>query len=241
MEYILAEKATWGNFFFMALGLLLLYFVLQFVNRILKGSAFLKVFQKPIESSVYRLLLMYEMLVLIILGCIFILINPFYHGILLVVFLTVGFNHIKNYFSGRLIKIGDRIRTGNNIRTGNLEGIVSKMERLGIMLQTKEGIHYLQYNQMLDKGYTMLSGDDIGGIFQLKMTPIEQEEKKVNHIIRVQDLLITTPYLDWHHKPEVVVGATESEIQARVLLREESHLKELMRLIKEWGYEVEQA
>lgn len=237
MEEILTYKASWGNLLVIAIGLLIFYFALQFLRRVVRRAAFLKVFQKPIQNVIRYLLLLYEMLAIVVLSSVFVLINPFYHGALLLIILLIGFPHIKNYVSGRMIKLANQITIGSSIQTDNLEGIVSSMERLGLNLQTKKGIHFLEYDQLLSNGYTILAGEDIGGFYELHITA-KEEESKTNHAVKLLDLLITAPYLDWHHKPEVSArNANPNDLEAKILVREEVHVHELIALIKEWGYE----
>lgn len=236
MDYILTTKASWGNLFFIAVGLLVLYFALQFFNRIIRRAAFLRIFQEPIQRVIRYLLLLYEMLAIIILGSVFVLINPFYHGLLLGVILLIGFTHIKNYVSGRMVKLANEIKQGGSLQTGKREGIVAELKRLGLNLKTKEGIHFVQYSKLMSDGYTILAGEDIGGFYELQIIA-EEEETKVNHATRLLDMLITAPYLDWHHKPEVMAKASNpNHLEAKVLVREEVHVHELVALIKEWGY-----
>jgi len=236
MEDILTDKASWGNLLVIAIGLLIFYFALQFLNKIVRRAAFLKVFQQPIKNVIRYLLQLYEMLAIVILGSVFVLINPFYHGVLFLIILLIGFPHIKNYVSGRMIKLANQITKGSNLQTSNMEGIVSKMERLGLNLKTKQGIHFLEYNKLLSNGYTILAGEDIGGFYQLNITA-KEEETKTNHTVKLLDLLITAPYLDWHHKPEVTAkNDNPNDLEAKILVREEVHVHELVALIKEWGY-----
>jgi hypothetical protein len=236
MDYIFTAKASWGNLLIIAITLLVFYFALQFFNRIVRRAAFLRVFQKPIQRVIRYLLLLYEMLVIIILGSVFIMINPFYHGILLGVILLVAFSHIRNYVSGRMIKMANEIREGGSLQTDKMEGSVAKLRRLGLNLKTKKGIHFIQYSELMSNGYTILAGEDIGGFYELQITA-KEEESKVNHATRLLDLLITAPYLDWHHKPEVTAKSENpNNLEAKVLVREEVHVHELVTLIKEWGY-----
>ena len=236
MEELLTTKTNWWHLFIIAIGLLLFYFALQFFRRVAKRASFLRVFQEPIQNGIRYLLLLYEMLVIIILGSVFVHINPFYHGLLLGIVLLISFSHIKNYVSGRMIKLANQIVKGGNLQTKNLEGSVADLKRLGLNLKTKEGIHFIQYSELLSNGYTILSGEDIGGFYQLQITA-KEEDTRINHATRILDLLITAPYLDWHHKPEVAANnENPRNIEAKVLVREEVHVHELVALVKEWGY-----
>ena len=237
MENFFMTQASWSKLFIIAFGLFCLYFALKFLRKLVKRASFLRIFQDPLQRIIRYTLLLYEMAVILILTSIFVMINPLYHGILLAIVLVIAYNHIKNYVSGRMIKMANEIKEGSGLQTMESEGIVANLRRLGLNLKTKDGIYFIEYSKLMSEGYTILAGEDIGGFYQLKITP-QEEDTKTNHLNRILDLLITAPYLDWHHKPEVLpCDENLSDLEARVLVREEIHIHELVAMIKEWGYD----
>ena len=236
MEELVIKYITWFHFFAVAFGLLMLYFFLKFMERLLNNISFSKSFQQILEKWNKRLLSGYELIVLAVLGSLFVLINPIYHGLLILFVLVFGFTHIRNYFSGRLLKMGNKIRVGSELITGGKDGIISSMDRLGLNLQTNTGVHHLQYNQLIAQGYTLRTGEDVGCYYSLLITPKGDAEYKGNHATRLLDYLITAPYLDWHHKPDIRAVEGSDALKAQILVREENHLQELIALIEEWGY-----
>jgi len=85
-------------------------------------------------------------------------------------------------------------------------------------------------------GYMLLSGEEVGGFYQLNIQPNEPDEK-IDYSTQLLDLLTTTPYLDWNHRPQLLPSKdTSKTIKARVVVKEESHLHDLITLIQEWGY-----
>lgn len=221
-----------------ALVLLGLYFVLQFLRRILNQSVFLGRFQRPAIKVVGYLLLVYEPLALIILASVFTLINPVFHGLIVALLLFIGFDQVRNYLNGRIIQANHNFSNGERIRSRDTEGVIFNMERLGLNLQTNEGLHHLSYTQLLTDGYTLLSGEEIGGFYQFVICS-KDDKDKTNHLVHLRDLLASTPYIDWNHQPELIeTDETPGQITTSLSLREESHLFEFMALVKEWGYSI---
>lgn len=236
MENLLSIQFSWTYLFTMGLFLLALFFALKFIDRLLDKASFLGRWQLPAIRAVRYLLLVYEPLALILVGGIFVLINPVFHGLLLTLLFLSAFTHLRNYVAGRVIQMDHHIDRGSRLRAGDIEGVVLEMGRLGMQIQTKEGLFHLTYARLLTSGYTLISGDEIGGFYQLRISPKEADNKG-RHQQQLQQLLVTAPYLDWNHKPEVTVLDDDAQqLEARVLVREENHLYDLMALIREWGY-----
>lgn len=237
MEYILSVQFSWTYLLSSILILLGLFFALQFLDRLLERTTFLGRWQRPIHRVVRFLILVFEPLAIIWVGGIFVFINPVFHGLLLALLFLSAFTHLRNYIGGRIVQLDQHIERGSRLRAGQVEGVVLEMNRLGIQLQTKEGLYKLTYGKLLDSGYTIIAGDEIGGFYHLRISPKEMDSK-VRHLQILQNLFVTTPYLDWSHKPELTsLDDKDQKLEARVLVREENHLYDLMALIREWGYE----
>ncbi|MEL6865219.1 MAG: hypothetical protein AAFP19_12405 [Bacteroidota bacterium] len=239
MESEMIIYMTWWRFLTSALLLLLGYFLLQVAYRGLGRLSFLERFQPLLRERLRQVLLLYELIALLVLLSIFILINPIFHGLLTILFLLLvlvgGFKPLKSYFAGKIVQLNGTIDKGIQLKVNNLQGIIVALGRFGIQLKTSKGLHILSYDQLLIDGYMLLSGEEIGGFYQLKISPSEGNERK-DHGTYLTDLLATTPYLDWSHKPEISIGQTPEQVIATVLVKEESHLYDLIALLDEWGY-----
>lgn len=227
---------SWIDFLTIAVVLFALYFFLQFLHQVLERFSLLGTFQKYLKKWIYHLLLVYEPLVLLILSSVFVLIQPMFHGLLMGLLLLVGFPHVKNYMSGRIVQFDNSIAKSRRISTQNLKGIISRVGRLGLNLNTNKGRSFVSYAQLLENGYLVESGEEIGGLYHLKISPKEPADKQ-DYVLQLTDLLATAPYLDWNHKPALLASnEIPHQIDAQMLLKEESHLYDLMTLIEEWGY-----
>ncbi|MEZ4994728.1 MAG: hypothetical protein R2824_30195 [Saprospiraceae bacterium] len=237
MEELFAVRFSWTHLFSMALLLLAVFVALRFLDRLLERAAFLGRWQQPAQNTIRYLSLIFEPLALILLLGIFVMINPVFHGLLLILLFLAAFTHLRNYIAGRIIQLDHHLIRGSRLQMQEIEGVVLEMGRLGMQLQTKEGLYHLTYAQLLSRGYTLISGEEIGGFYQLRLSPGEVDGK-IRHQQHIQNLLVTTPYLDWSHKPELTpLNDPQQSLEIRVLLREEKHLHDLIALIREWGYD----
>ncbi len=236
MEDFLSIQFTWFNFLLNALGLLLLYFLLRFVRRLLAASTSQSRFGLRPYKFVQDLLTLFEPLAIVLLSSIFIFINPPFHGLLIGLVVFTGFSHIRNYMSGRFVHLDRSVVKGKRVKTNETEGVISRLGNLGLHLQTPDGPHHISYQKLLGEGYTLVSGEESGGFCHLRITLAEDKNGRLNasHLF---DLLATTPYLDWHQKPEMLVPPENGGyVEAKFLLKDEKYLHDLRRLMKEWGF-----
>ena len=236
MEYLLSSQFTWTGLLTIALELLALYFGLQFALRILANTSFLGNFQPLVRYALHHLLLIYEPLVILLLTSVFILINPVAHGLLFGLLLLTSFTQARDYLTGRLLQLNRNLSAGRTLKVRQKQGVIHQLGRLGVYLQTNEGIHFINYARLLSEGYTLTAGEEIGGFYYLRITGVEMTGK-AGLDDQLTDLLATAPYIDWNHKPQFTfLDKDAGEVEARILVKEETHLHELMALIREKGY-----
>ena len=73
----------------------------------------------------------------------FVLINPVVHGSLILVSLALAFIPLRNYLTGHLLLLNDAFSEGERIKVNSNEGVIDEIDRLGLTLQTKEGIRFI--------------------------------------------------------------------------------------------------
>ncbi|HHG86168.1 MAG TPA: hypothetical protein ENJ82_15570 [Bacteroidetes bacterium] len=239
MEELIVSRISWLQFLLSASALLGLFFLLRFTVQLLGRISLPWLNLGPSRKALFFVQVLYEPLALLLAATLFFLVRPVSNGLLILLIGMATFSHIRNYFSGRMIALQNNLKVGLRIRVGGKLGRVSRIGRLGIRLQSNDGLHYLDYGQVLSPGYTLVSGEDVAGLYRLRVTTNETENKKLNSE-HFMDLLSTSPYLDWNCIPEIL-NPKESQdmVETRVLLREEDHLQDLVRLIREWGYSCE--
>jgi len=183
-----------------------------------------------------RILIIYELMAIIILIAVFICIDPILHGMIFLFILLGSAPYLRSYISGRWIQFDHVIKEGVKIKTGDIQGIVENMGRIKMSVQSNDGLHDLSYNSLLSDGYTLVSGEKIGGFYHLELSLVENKEIR-NHHIRLFDLMVGVPFIDKYFKPEFVANRDSPEkVEVRVLVKEERHLRELIALTREWGY-----
>lgn len=232
----LYDKAafSWSEFLFVGATLFAVYFILRIAQRFLSISQLFGRFQRPIKQVVTYFLLVFEPLVILLLSSAFLMINPIYHGLLLGLIMLFAYAHMKNYVNGRVMQFNTSFTVGREIRTKKLQGIIDRKDRLGLQIKTAKGVYFVSYSQLIKDSYMLLSGDDISGFYELQIIPNVPNEK-CNYEVKLIDLLSTVPYLDWNHKPEITVGE-DYEIKARIIVKDEQHLHDLVKLIQGWNY-----
>lgn len=223
------------QFVTIALVLILIYQLLKLFDGFLAGGSFFGRRHGRVRHWVHNLFLIYEPIALLLISVSLVLISPLFFGLLIFIVLLAGLGHLRNYFSGRLVQLDRGIQKGKQIKMGAHQGVISDINRLGLRLNTSKGLEFVSYQQLLASGYILSAGDDLGGFYRLTISTA-QEDQNIN-ALHLKDQLTTTPYLDWHHDTEIVTNFEQSnQVDARVLVREDHQLQDLLALIKEWGY-----
>ncbi len=227
---------TWGNFITVAIVLIATYFILRFIKIMLDKADFLGAFQSNVKRIVNSILLVYELIVILILGASFILIHPVFNGLLLGFMAVVAFPHIRKYLSGRIIQFDNVVKIGKRLSFQNKTGQIADTGRLGIKLRTTKGLHFIDYSRLLNEGFTILSGEEVSGLYQLEIAHKAPEERK-NYRIILHDLLASAPYIDWTQKPQIVQSnSNPNQFKASVTVKDDNQLHELISLIQERGF-----
>ncbi|MEO1516306.1 MAG: hypothetical protein AAFV95_14885 [Bacteroidota bacterium] len=238
MEELLNDiQFSWTDLLLISLALVGFYFLLGFLRKIISNTTVLGRSSRTIKDIIATILLIYEPMVLLVVGTVFLLINPLFHGVILLVLLLSTFPYVKNYTSGRIVQFDPAIRLGNRLGTRLYEGVIAETGRLGLRLRNSEGLHFITYSNLLTDGYSLLASEEIGGYYRLRIKA-KDSESKIDHELRLRDLMATNPFLDWNHRPELrLVDNEEATFLAKILVKEDSHLSDMVSLIREWGYQ----
>jgi hypothetical protein len=107
---------------------------------------------------------------------------------------------------------------------------------LGLRLQTSKGLHFLNYDDLLKNGYTLLTGEKNSTFFRLKVNVTDTEEQP-NRLDELRELLHVAPYINWKHQPQIT--ATDNIDQpwlVEVALHDEKHLNDLILRMEEQDF-----
>ena len=235
MRYLVAQY-SWRSFFTLAIGLLIGYILLGFLNRILSRVNFLGKSQQRIQKTVDALHRMAQPTILLFLLTVFILVKPTLHGLLVALGMILGFQHLRNYVSGIILRFQNKIAEGKIIALNYQEGAIDEIGALGLQVSTSTGVAFVGYDQLMKNGFTLASGDNVGKLVHLQFTSLDNEPKGDPRRI-LKNLMVDSPYLDWQHPPEFMPVVGSKNINSTILLKEESHLPDLLRSIEEWGFQ----
>lgn len=245
MEELITSRISWLSWLLFCLLLLGGYFLLHFIERLLNRVSFRWVEQSPVREVMRNVVIVYEPAALLLVASSFFIVRPVSNGLVLLLILLVSFAHIRNYFTGKLLAIQGSLNVGKRMRTGGVQGRIAHLGRLGMRLQTSEGLHHIDYGKLQTQGFALLAGEEIGGLFRLRIRLAGSDKGKKPDPKRLMDLLASAPYLEWSHTPDIHTRGEQKDangdlyLDIQVLFKEEDHLHELMRLINEWGYDCE--
>ncbi|PPK88729.1 hypothetical protein CLV84_1700 [Neolewinella xylanilytica] len=234
MEYRLLPLFNWMDLLLGAVVLYGVYVLLYLLRDRLGKTKRPEGFRARAFNVLAAALLLYEPTAALVLIVIFVFINPGVHGLVTLLIVAAGFSRLRDYLSGRIVLFTPLISVGKRMKTERYTGVISRINRIGLYLQTGEGLHFVNYTSLLTQGYSLITGKDIGGYYQLVLTPPEDREDPLEELA---DRLTTTPYLDRSFRPELAYAEYgQDRIHARLSVREEKHLTELLALLQEWGY-----
>jgi hypothetical protein len=235
MEALLQPYFNWTNLILTAILLWGGYLLLSYLKRSMQGSTLFGRYQRRAMELLSGFLLFYEPFTVLTLTMIFLFINPFTHGIMLLVVILAAFMRIRDYVSGRIIQTSSLLVEGKRMKTAKSTGVISRIGRMGLYLQTGEGLHFVNYSNLLTEGYSLATGKEIGGYYQLHILPEVMDKGRPFRFL--ENKFVITPYLDRTFKPELTLNPkNDREIMARIAVREDQHLQELLQLMEEWGY-----
>lgn len=231
---------TWGTWIWAFILIVGVYFGLMLLIRLLDRVNFPVKRQDQIRFFLRKTLVLYEPIALLLLIVLFVFINPYVHGLMFFLSLFLGYLPLKHFLTGRLFLFVQNLKKKQHIKVGNISGVIQETGYLGLNILTPDGAHFINYASLLSEGYVLLKSKKTGGLHELILRPMEAS--KTNHHQVISNKLIFCPYVDWSFKPEVIsISNSESQYTLQVLVRKDNHLKSLIRLINDWGYDCERS
>ena len=235
MKMLNTHYVSWTQFFFYLAIIIGGYLLLTILHRISRNIGYWPWYQRRISKYSRVFMLLYEPISAVVLLALFVLVNPLFHGIVVSVLLISAVSILRSYLSGRILLWDATLVEGLKIITGKKEGVVGKLGRIGIRMKSNEGLQYISYRRLLQDGYMISSGEFAGGYCKFSISL--QEGESLEHLAStLKDRLVSSPYIDARHRPEINFRADHLSLEASVLVRHKRHQRELINLVREWGY-----
>lgn len=226
--------ASWAFFTMMVITGVLLYWLLVFMKtRVSKLSLPFKA-ERKWSNFLRQTLLLYELFYVVVIGSLFVLINPFWHGLILFFLLLITFPLLRNYLIGRLLCFDPDFATGKRIGVSGSKGVINHMNRLGIYVNTNNGMQYFNYKQLQRDGFSIMTDSSMEEYCDLNISVPEEEATSAQQLLYK---LMGVPYLDSGYKPILIQNEADTAFRIRVLIRKGNHRRELLQLIEDWGYQ----
>ena len=233
MEILLTSKGSWFLLLLIAGVLIGCFFLLGFLDRILQVLTMEHQVRARIRSGLRSIRILYEPLAVLTFGISLLWVKPVPIGLAVLVLSLLLVGQWRDYFAGRLVFLRRSLQEGDEILLKGHRGEVVRMGRLGILLRSNQGLSRWGYFKLLDSEYVMTSGSESGEFYTLLMSREAAGDADPQNLLGD---LVTAPYVDWAFRPELKPGPEPNTTLARLQLRDESHLEELIGLLKELGY-----
>jgi len=229
---------SWSRWFILVLVVIGTIMLVGFIIKIIEANTSTGYFSSRTIRYLRKIRILLEPLGVSIILMAFALINPLVHGSLILITLALAFIPLRNYFTGHLLLLNDAFSEGERIKVNGNEGVIDEIDRLGLTLQIKEGVRFINYTSLMTDGFTKMEGERLEGINFLQIVPPEEmEDKSIRHL---RDKLFACPYIDWFYPPEInQIDQPNQQIayKARLRVSKDQHLKHLMKLLEDWGYQ----
>ncbi len=229
---------SWSRWFILILIVLGIFMLVGFIIKLIERNTRTGYFSSRTIRYLHKFRILMEPFGIGIILMTFALINPLVHGSFILISLALAFIPLKNYFTGHLLLLNDTFSEGQRIKVNGSEGVIDEIDRLGLTLQIKEGVRFINYSTLITDGFTKMEGERLEGINFLQIVPPEEMEDK--SMRKLRDKLFACPYIDWFYPPEISIADQPNQqiaYKARLRVRQDQHLKHLMKLLEDWGYQ----
>ncbi|MGH1334955.1 MAG: hypothetical protein ACRBFS_02430 [Aureispira sp.] len=234
VDTLVSSTATWSFFLMMVvMGILFYLFLLFLSQRISRLSLTFKA-EDRWSNYLRQVLLLYELFFVVVMGSLFILLNPPWHGLIVFFLVLITFPLLRNYLIGRLLCFDRDFGTGKRISIGASKGVINHMNRLGIYVNTNDGMQYFNYKQLQKEGFSIVTDSSMEEYCDLNITVSEEHPTNGQQLLYQ---LMGVPYLDSGYKPILIQSEANTIFRIRVLIRKGNHRRELVQLIEGWGYQ----
>lgn len=236
MTDLLKPHFSWLFFIGTVVFLLLFYGLLLFLQRQIHQLPVTLKFKDRLSNTLRSLLLLYDLIFVVVTASVFILLNPVWHGLVILFLVSITFPLMRNYMIGRFLCFDPEFQQGKRITVGKDTGVINKMNRLGIYMITNNGMKYINYMILQERGFSLLTDSLMQEYCDLNISANEQDPSNLSAEMLLYKLM-GVPYLDSEYRPTLISNDADIKFQIRVLIRKGNHRQELISLIKDWGYD----
>lgn len=187
---------VWGYFIRVAFLLLLFYGLIKLLNKWASLYALSHRWNSRVKKLIQYLALYFIPFAILVLGVVFVGINPVLHTIFLVVVVALGYRHIQHYFNGILFRTNPLVDVGAHIIVDAYAGVIESFLSFGVILHTTDGERFVHYNKLEKNGFSITHKED--GALRQTIYILSDIERT-----QVLDLLFENPMVDFSKKPTI--------------------------------------
>ncbi|MBK8501726.1 MAG: hypothetical protein IPL46_05680 [Saprospiraceae bacterium] len=188
-------------------------------------------FNQIFVRTLKKILLWIEPVFLMALAVMVITINPIIFGSVALFIYITAFSSIRNYLNGRFLLLNSAFSENQKLVILDKSGQIDKLGNLELSLRTSQGLDHIPYNKLIEQGYALLSGVNIGHRLKVHLHPTNA---KAINIEELRGMLSTSPYLSPDHIP--MLHQSDDSLQISIQLEDEKYLTDLLLLLETWGW-----
>ncbi|MFK8055178.1 MAG: hypothetical protein AB8F78_03565 [Saprospiraceae bacterium] len=248
MSSYISTGVTWTHFFYTLLAVAIIYAIAKLLQGRLDRGLYLREADGTVRMFIRVFLIVLNPMAILLLAAIFVAIWPLAHGLMLGLLILFGFRYIRDYVSGKVLRLDQSMQQGRPVQTHLGTGSISSFGLTALYIQREDGRTRVGYTDLLAHGYTVTGSSDRGGYFRLEVSTVTSEDKEADveskPVVQDEQLsrkltqaLVDNPYV----KPDFRVdnllnGSGDWTIEISVGLHRAEHIDHLVAQLLESGF-----
>ena len=224
---------TWFQFFlFAALG----FSAIKFIGliKIPRDSMIYNYkIANVIRNYLQKAVISSEPVIIVFLVAVFVSINHLYNGIIVLVSILIFFPNLRDYFVGRILLFNSTIEINQKIKIKEHNGIVRKIGRFGLQIQTKTTKIHIRYTDVYKNNLIVINENESSSeicILDIKSKKKIKLQELKNSLI---EFMATVPFVEHSFKPQLKTDFENGSVTIKILLKKDIPTEHLIKLLEE--------
>lgn len=238
---------TWSSFFYVAAIMAIVYLAVLLLRRRLDRGLYLREADGPIRSFTRNFLLLIDPLAAVVLVAVFIAIAPFIHGVVVLLLVVFGLEHLRHYIAGRILRLDPALQLGKQLSIHEVQGTVAAYGLTSLFLQRENGRVRIPFSAVLKDGYTVANDPERGGYFHVQVVLPGQDSDSADApeqpltYQRLCYLLTDSPYVKADFRMQRVGDPTPNRDEDTLVditlgVHRADHVRYFIHRLREAGY-----
>ncbi len=218
---------TWNDLFKLTVTLILLYVLLKLVVNIFVKLSKKTLTKRNVRNVSEKIFVFYMPIGISMLLIVYVGINLFAHGILILIFGLITFRHIRAYLNGVLFRSNPLVEKGRHLVFENYQGLIERLLPFGVIVSSTRGKRFINYTEIERLGFSIEKMED--EVHQ-KVLYLTMEETK----IKLLDLLFENPLVNLHHSPILKKIPGDNQYKLQFTLEKGATAEEIIAFLNQY-------